>query len=463
MKKTCTIWTNIVANHISRMKIILFSLFIVLSCFGLPAKSNGENICQKIFAFRARLPLWSGGHEPLKLSLSLKFEDWLGNNKILATIRPPKEREYFRGVLSIVGTSLEIPVDLRIRGQTSVGELELPKLKLKFKDKQENSNSPFFAIKSIAINTQGFEKPSTQISGIGRLADPIAVVREAAVYEILEAMGVLVRAHRLVDIIYSDTITGRRISGPALFLEDIDALAKRSDGREFKAEEISAESQQTVTDEQFAKINLLQAMIGNWDWYLSRSLLNEKSHNISFVVKNDGKMLPVLEDFDTASIVTGKPRPIPQMTESFFPERSPVFRFIAWQLLTGTRKQVTSETLLNSIQYFLVLQKEVETVVDRLFLDKKSHVIVREHIEAFYDILKSGLLLSTPMTVKSISMFDGPNGRAIGQLAENSPLVIIEERGDWLKVHSGFRVSSDQYQKVTTGWVLKKNVSWHTI
>src|SRR5262249_12986122 len=96
---------------------------------------------------------------------------------------PHRETPYFDGTLKM-GVA-EVPVKLRVRGNSSLQECPFPKLKFKV-SKENRAGTPFADAREVKIGTHCAEGGR---GNIGRLRDERAAFREAVAYEIMELLG----------------------------------------------------------------------------------------------------------------------------------------------------------------------------------------------------------------------------------------------------------------------------------
>jgi hypothetical protein len=123
---------------------------------------------------------WTPGAPPLRLRVTLDFEQWLGRGKALASVRAPKERDVFPAKVALDGGDLEAKV--RLRGQSSLQELTYPKLKVDLQG--DAKGTPLVGVREFSLNTHGFDAQPGATSSLGRLRSPEAVAREAAIYSL---------------------------------------------------------------------------------------------------------------------------------------------------------------------------------------------------------------------------------------------------------------------------------------
>src|SRR5688500_11551549 len=112
---------------------------------------------------------------------------------------PIREKPYFDGTITI--KSQEIPVELRVRGNSSLQECPFPKMKFKV-SRSDRAGTPFFDAREVKIGThcaEGGRGP------IGRLRDERATYREALAYELMQILEFVSPRVRRARIDYHDT------------------------------------------------------------------------------------------------------------------------------------------------------------------------------------------------------------------------------------------------------------------
>jgi hypothetical protein len=96
---------------------------------------------------------------------------------------PERPKPCFDGVLTLSGR--DVPVTIRVRGNSSLQECPFPKLKFKV-SRADRGDTPFFDAREIKIGTHCAEGGR---GSIGRLCEEAATFREALAYEVMERLG----------------------------------------------------------------------------------------------------------------------------------------------------------------------------------------------------------------------------------------------------------------------------------
>lgn len=236
------------------------------------------------------------------------------------------------GVLTVGGTPLNVTIS--VRGNTSplATECSFPKMKVKIDDGQNLSATPFKGHKKLKINTHCGERPITERTKFGRVANQVSPAREELAYRIVRALAVPTYQTRLASITWVDPEAGAVIPGAApgfmappasmvrdaLFIESTDDAAQRfvKEGLIPQGSEPIAVSTTTNVDtgpmdqNRIATIQLAEASIGNYDWFFEpqggtgqKALWNIDLFGVPTQV------LPILQDFDLSNIVTLRTTP----------------------------------------------------------------------------------------------------------------------------------------------------------
>lgn len=260
---------------------------------------------------------------------------------------PRRVKDAFAGRLTFAGAggaSVTVPVELKVRGNSSLQECSFAKLTMKIpKDPSQPDRDlgPFAGDTKLKIGTHCGEDPTGK-GRIGRLRHELATHRESAVYQLLGALldgtadepALHTRAARITWV---DTTGGEGggASAPlerdAFLLEAADRLAGRLGApkhcRAVPGEdaevcdpvledvEVADVEASSLDEAHVAQLATFHAMVGNWDWSLGRvgSSSGKGLWNTDVLVfaGADGappRLVPVAQDFDLATAVTGRLR-----------------------------------------------------------------------------------------------------------------------------------------------------------
>lgn len=298
---------------------------------------------------------------------------------------PRREKPYFPGSFSLEAS--ELPLTLRVRGNSSLQECPFPKLKLKVSS-ANRPGTPFEEAREIDIGTHCAEGGS---GTVGRLRDERAAWREALAYEAMADLGFTTPRVRRARIEYHDTSapdsegrTGWTVRRQALLLEDIEVVAEHHSGRALDDEEIAKLENAGFDARLITGLRLFHALIGNWDYALSNNGRN--LWNIEVIELPDGLLVPVAGDFDLASWVTGKQlREAPHDYRPDLPEaeREAMFR------VESIRSSATQEVYASARGRFLEGRTALETRVNHAQVDEAGRTLAREHLRVFYLALEA--------------------------------------------------------------------------
>ena len=203
-------------------------------------------------------------------------------------------------VLGVAG--MDIPVMVRVRGQSRTQLCAFPPLRLRFHD-PKTEETPFLGQSKLKLVThcrndkEHFEN---------NLLD------EYSAYRIFNLISDASYRARLLRITYYDT-DGRHkdLDRPyyGFVIESDGELAARLGGSVAK---IPGVAYSRLNEQQTARINVFQYLIANADWSMVTATGKEECcHNVDFV-ETDSELYPVPYDFDLAGIVNAsyaKPPP----------------------------------------------------------------------------------------------------------------------------------------------------------
>ncbi|WP_413560793.1 hypothetical protein [Bdellovibrio sp. HCB209] len=230
---------------------------------------------------------------------------------------------------------LHIPVEIKVRGNTSLAldECSFPKLKMKPSKEAVPKGSTIADNKEIKIATHCGENDLATRTPKNRIANQISPLRESYIYKIFEITGTPAQKSRLVIMNYKNLGLQRY----NFLLEDEKIAAKRLNGTIAKWENpyedgrcipgdactipqkvfLSAK-EMNVDLNLLARTFIMQAMVGNYDWGVR---VGEEDAfmslwNTEMIEGTGGKNIILATDFDLATAVTGKselaiPRELP--------------------------------------------------------------------------------------------------------------------------------------------------------
>jgi len=298
-------------------------------------------------------------------------------------IPPVREKPYFEGALSMAG--LELPVSLRVRGNSSLQECPFPKMKFKVA-KNDRSGTPFFDAREVKLGThcaEGGRGP------IGRLREQTATFREALAYETMWLMEFTSPRARRAHVDYQDVtptnaspLTGWQVSRDGLILDDIEVVAERINGRALSDEELEDLTDANFDPQLIADLQFFHALLGNWDYALSVDGLG--LWNTDVIELANRTLVPVAGDFDLASWVTGMVRLM--APTDYHPELPDIDRQARYEL-EQIRQRVSAANFTTARQRFEGKRATIELQINAALIDEPGRTNAQRHVTAFYDAL----------------------------------------------------------------------------
>lgn len=324
---------------------------------------------------------------------------------------PRRSKDPFLGTLTYTapgGAQVTLPIELKVRGNSSLTECSFPKLTVKIR-KDELAGAPlgpFAGDTKFKLGTHCGEVDSAT-GQIGRLRHQTAAHREAAVYGLLGTVldgtadepALHARAARVTYVDTSGGGAAAPLERDAFVLEDLARLARRLgavdhcrtvEGEEacdpvLEDAEISALDPATLPLPNVALLGAFHAMVGNWDYSLGTALGRGKPElwNTDVVIFGPAdapRMLPIAQDFDLASAVTGEvrgkdrdaPDALRTQAENFVSNLDP---------LPAPVREAT-------LQRLRARRADVVKAAERLPMDDAGRANLLRHIEVFYAALE---------------------------------------------------------------------------
>lgn len=218
--------------------------------------------------------------EPIELTLSADF-------RAVQRDRNPQSTRTFPGTIDFTGPKGEpvsMPLQLRTRGHSrrSSQTCTFAPLRLEFEKKLS---------KGTLFDGHGAIKLGTHC----RAGAEEMILREYAIYRMYNVLTPRSFRARLARVTYLDTERKRPIATEfGLFIEDVDDVAKRLEGRETTLEQVIFGR---VDPDTLNLMMLFEYMIGNTD------LSIYAQHNVRLVQTPAGQRFPVPYDFDYSGLV----------------------------------------------------------------------------------------------------------------------------------------------------------------
>ncbi|WP_413290945.1 hypothetical protein [Bdellovibrio sp. HCB337] len=336
-------------------------------------------------------------YTPLAIELEAPLNELF--KKVKATTFPDNKDLSVDGKLSYNNESnqrVEIPVEVHVKGFSSLFSCSFPKLELKMKSK-ERAGTLFATTKSIDLNTHCFEE------GTRKEGDMMAVSiynhREALIYRMAEVLEIPTFKARPVFVRYKNTQIAavENKEYRAFFLEDMGSFRKRLNAKEvkgvndpLKAYEIqkdpSKESQYVFSDvksspmidaEDASRVALFQSMVSNGDWFIKMNPIHLRDEtyptdktnlwNTKIAELPNGRWVLFPQDFSLSGILIGfNLAPLSQITFGFSPQ--------------ATQNQLK--------QTFLARKPEIYALLGTLTQDPKGPELMKITLDVFYKNLE---------------------------------------------------------------------------
>ncbi|MGE3313280.1 MAG: hypothetical protein AB7O66_25215, partial [Limisphaerales bacterium] len=296
------------------------------------------------------------------------------------------EKPYFQGSVNMA--ELDLPVRIRVRGNSSLQECPFPKLKLKVSS-EDRQDTPFEDAREINIGSHCADGGS---GTVGRLRDERAAYREALAYEVSDDLGFTTPRIRRARIEYHDTTTapgpdadstGWTLTRQALLLENAEVVGERLGGTALDDEEVAALTDARFPSQLIADMRLFHALLGNWDYTLSET--GRDLWNTDVLEMPDGSLIPMAGDFDLASWVTGRVRL--NAPHDFRPDLPDLEREALYQV-TSIRKSVGEALFAEARSRFLLKRTALEERVGAADVDPEGRTNAQAHLRAFFQALE---------------------------------------------------------------------------
>ena len=296
---------------------------------------------------------------------------------------PVREKPYFDGILRMAG--LELPVRIRVRGNSSLQECPFPKLKMKIST-NDRKGTPFSDAREIKIGTHCAEGGR---GTIGRLRDQSAAFREVLAYEVMRLLGFVSPRIRRARVEYQDSSpaafangTGWNIIRMSFLFDHVELVAERLKGRDLEDEEVAALVDAGFDEQLVTDLKLFHALIGNWDYSLSPN--GQGLWNMEVIELENGTLVPIAGDFDLSSWVTGEVRVT--APRDYFPElddleRQALFEIQQIQTFAGLARFEAGSNR------FLSRQADIESLIRASIIDEAGKDNALQHFSVFFQVL----------------------------------------------------------------------------
>jgi len=316
-------------------------------------------------------------------------------------------------------------VEIGLRGHTSIRESEcaFPKLKLEFpKDAGADATERtlFAGLKGIKVGTHCGESADDKLTEkYGRLPNELAPLREAAVYRLLDAIGVPTLKARpaRISYVYTDARPGQTpdqqkpIVRNAMLLENTGETLKRLGATSELTEAQFTNARERFTPEDTAVLAFAEAMIGNFDWCVRmfkgdvyRCDDRHPLWNVTAVVGPDGRARPVVYDFDVSGMVAGRHRWLKEvLNTAFVTTGSPIDVEVLSQV-QRTRTLFSRHVLDAARQHFAQRKGDAYRAVESATLDPQGRQQMKQYLDAFYGAIGSDEAFYRPVVAAKGTM-----------------------------------------------------------
>jgi hypothetical protein len=257
------------------------------------ARSNGRSLAAAAALAVVCGVLESGAAADLfaeESVLELKLAAPLGT-----VFRSKADPEYHEATLAYrdaAGSDVTVPLRIRVRGKSRVVACSFPPLLLNFRTPE---------LVGTALEGEDRLKLVTHCDSSDAFDNYVRL--EYLAYQVLSLLTPHTLRARLVNVSYFDSGRERDLgTRPGILLEDEQRFGERQGWTPF---EEPAVDRARYDAEALALIDVFQYLIGNTDWSALAASRGEEAccHNVVPYVRGDGKLVPVVYDFDSSGIV----------------------------------------------------------------------------------------------------------------------------------------------------------------
>ena len=333
-----------------------------------------------------------------------------------------------------------VPVTISVRGHTSRRESEcaFPKLKLQRADGT-----------TLKLGTHcGESNDDTLTAKYGRLPNERSPWREAAVYQILEALGVPTLRAKAVRATYVFP-DGHTLERNAMIIEDDTQAARRMGGAKPLEPEAFTSADRVFAPADAATLAFAEAMVGNFDWCVKftpgdsyRCDARNPLWNVIAVPMPGGKARPLVHDLDISGMVTGSHAWFGSaFNAGFISSGSPRAIEVISQV-QRTRTLFPRAELNAARQRFLSKRAAAYTALADASIDADGRAIITEYLDAFFQAIDTDEHFYRPVVVTAgVTARATPSASAPAVCGEHGPIPVgtpvgdaIETRGDFARV-----------------------------
>lgn len=331
----------------------------------------------------------------------------------------------------------DLAVSVRQRGNTSALETEcsFPKLRVTIDRDQDLSGTPFVGHRKLVLNSHCGERPTSERTDYGRVANEVSPMREHLAYRMVRALDLPTYRTRLSRIRYVDDATpDQALVRHGLFIEHKDEALAR-----FKAEGLipdSAKEVDVTTEEAegdddpdlmdrrlAARIHLAEALLGNQDFRLHLGSRTEPERwtdtgplfapplwniDVFGTTGNGGEQLPVIQDFDLSGVVAPvKPAPMLDPSRTFGADNATQIAMSGIQLV---RTMISREDFDAAVAAVKARRAAVEAELARGAVDAEGRANAQKLVKSFFDLLESDMLYPPVVASEGVRVVDPASG-----------------------------------------------------
>jgi hypothetical protein len=264
------------------MKQLLLILWVAFS----PVLLLAQDSTDKEFKTLLKNKVFFSATEPVEITLASDFRR-IKNKRQKKVYQPAKVTLTLPGQQPVTEE-----IQLAARGEFRRTNCVMPSLSLDFKNQKAPKLSGLKRLKLVCGCSQS-------------KFDEELLLKEYLVYKMYNMLTEMSFGVRLAKMTYQDNTKGKEYTQYGFLIEDVDAVAKRNNSREYDKKVLNG----TMTDRaQMTLVSMFQYMIGNTDWSLPNN------HNIRYVqLLNDTISFPYVipYDFDYCGFVNA-PYAVPQ-------------------------------------------------------------------------------------------------------------------------------------------------------
>ncbi len=290
----------------------------------------------------------------------------------------------------------------QIKGNTSAGRFDFPKLKFRFEKPLPTLSVPlkpppmrpslFAEVDGFSINTHGYDLSIDREDGFAQ--GDKTPFREATAYELAAAAGLPTRAVRRAQVTYVSMDSSPTFVKPALLLEREGDFFKRLGAKEIELQGpmLPPTVCLNTPDVELAKIVLFHSMLGNWDYMIPPGL---GFHNLMIgkmkTAENQFRVVLAPEDFDNAAAVRGEAtdQGTPRIE---WPSDDLLEKYVA-SLILERRKKYSIKTWQLAAEDLKQRKPEILKALEVANVDERGRKNFEKYITAFFAVVDKALLI----------------------------------------------------------------------